>query len=569
MPTIDELEATYRKLPKSERIKLRDQIKKELAEIKKTQDAVYAAMPYLKFEPNPAQYRWLEMLQHGVDEKKMKFGIFPGNGTGKTFFTASLFQNIMCPAPERNPWFDLPFIRDWKWPKHLRLLCKADDLKDFSGQMWKVIHETFPLNDYETNKQDHGYVAVYRHKRTGFTMSIRTFDQDLDLHDDGSELGLVAANEPPPASIWQSYPPRLRAGGIMLAFCTLVRESRFFKDDVIDNPRAVYTFGESELNCKQHARLDVIHPLTKRPLVLHGNLDHDALENAILESPKWQQEARRTGKPVHLSGSVFDIVPEVHFIDRDQLPMADEVKCKLQVLDPHERRPWAMINSLVDIHGCHYIYNEWPRIDTQPWKCPYHKITTAKLGYDFYADLLRKNRESEGIRPINCVIDSKFAGKLITNEQTAQKLREILQYQYKLPFQSGHTVVRGDNGGIVALQNMLAYDQSNPVEYGNRPMLYVVRDCWNTCHQLENITWDEMADPDQYGMSETLDERLLDFVRLIMYAIMHRANRNATLPSKEERERGTLEEKWAKVSEEFGPPHDTESSFSEHQPVYV
>jgi len=143
----------------------------------------------------------------------------------------------------------------------------------------------------------------------------------------------------------------------------------------------------------------------------------------------------------------------------------------------------------------------------------------------------------------------------VTDNEHARKLREILMYQHKLFFQSGATNVAGEGGGIDVLEGFLAYDQNQPVEFGNMPRLFVCDDLWNTCHQLQNVIWDEFADPDRYGQNRKLDDKYLDFVRLIMYGLMHRASHNKAMPNAKDAEKQTLDERWKRVSAEF-PVHE-------------
>lgn len=507
--------------------------------------------PHLTFVPNPPQYRWLQMIQKGLDEGKMKFGIFDGNSSGKTIFATNLVYNIISPAQGRNPWFNFSFIQNWKWGKHLRIVCKSTDLKAQTGMVWKLINDWWPKSEYTTGQQGFDYIALYQHKTSGFTISVRTFDQPVDQHDDGSTISMVWFNEPPPSSVWQAYPARLREGGFMLATATLVRESEFFKDDVIDNPNAVYSMGDMESNCMEHSTLDTIDPMTSKPITLRGTLHHENLENIIANSPLRERLARKTGRPVHLSGAAFNVSPEVHFIPRDKLPKLSDCSASLLTLDPHQRRPWAINIMLKDGFGNYFVADEWPKVTTEPWKIPYHKIDSAGVGRQVYVDAIKALKQKWNVRDINCVIDSKFAGQMVTENEHARKLREILMYSHKLVFQSGATNVAGEGGGIDVLEGFLAYDQEKPVEFGNIPKLFICDDLWNTCHQLQNVIWDEFADPDRYGQNRKLDEKYLDYVRLIMYGLMHRASHNKPMPSREQIEKQSLDDKWRKISSEF------------------
>lgn len=534
---------------------IREQLRK-IALLKR--DVIFRVSPHLRYEPNPAQYRWLEMLCKGIDQGVTKFGILPCNSDGKTYWLVQLLHAIMGDPKQRNPWFQVDWIQNWRWPKTLRLICSAKDVVDGSGTIWRLMRKCWPIDEYERRKQDHPYDAMFTNKVTGFMLDIRTFDQKVDEHDDGSTIGLLAANEPPPTSIWNCYPARLREGGVMLACATLVRQSEFFKEDIIDNPDARYMHGDAETgNCKQHARLDVVHPETGKPVTLRGYLEHDNLANIWKKSPAHEQEARRTGRPVHLSGAAFAFVPEVHVVSGDKLPRLEDCRAAVFGLDPHRRKPWCMMVVVQDKEGDFWQVDEWPRIDTPPWNCYFHRIEKSEMGLRLYAQQIRLMLSHWRVTGYNSVIDSKYAGNYLTSDHDARKLRERLLSDYHLSFQSGATDVAGTGGGIDILQDILSYDATQEIGFGNAPRFHVADYCRNSIYQYQNETWDEHADPDRYGMKKSLSEKYIDFPRLAMYCVMHRIGRGLTpRPATadelaRQRAQETLDEKWNRVSAEF------------------
>jgi len=512
-----ELVAQYAKLTPEKRAEMIAEREALLKQQRSAIEEAYRLWPHLKYQPNPAQYRWLQMIQKGLDEGKQKFGVFDGNSSGKTYWLVQLMHAIMCPAQSRNPWFNRPFIDNWKWGKNLRLVCKATDLTDQTGMVWQLINAIWSMSDFETSKQDHGYVAMYKHKHTGFVVSVRTFDQPVEQHDDGGTYAAVFVNEPCPTYVWNAYPARLREGGFMLATATLVRESAFFKDDVMDNPNAVFSMGDLEGNCREHSTLEVTHPMTKQPVTLRGTLEHANLENIIKNSPAHEREARKTGRPVHLSGAAFSVTPEVHFVTRDKSPT---IGTNYLFLDPHKRKPWCMIVGRVDAEGNRTVIDEWPRLSTEPWTIYAHKISNVDYGIGKYAAIIKELQQRHKV--FESIIDARFAASHNTHEGFSMSLRNELAWNHQLYFQDGNTKVRGSEGGEDKLKEELYFDRSKPVDFHNSPGLYIVHeDCRNVCYQLTNVTYHEKASPDAYGVSEKLDEDKYDFIRLLEYFVMH------------------------------------------------
>jgi hypothetical protein len=489
-------------LPTEELLKLQKQLQRDL-------DNVIQYAPEQGFFPHPGQYRDIVALDQDVRAGKRKILWPKGNGYGKSWLLGNTIGNVMWPKERKNRFFaNLPLFQEWPFPKHIRLLCNAKQLKEGSGELWKTINRWWPKDLYKAHKDGYDYYSRYEVPSTGFIMDVMTFDQPPPLHE-SSTLGAVFSDEPPPYSVYMSYPRAFRHGGFFLIAATLVTESFWIEQQFIEDANSAYRFGDVEENCKEHSRLEL-----PDGIVLTGHLEHSNIDAMVEGYSPEEREARKSGKPIHLRGCAFDVTPHVHFIPRNEIHEAGQ--CSL-ALDPHQRRPWVIAVARKTHTGDMIVVDEWP-------KEPYDKIFRCDKGIKEYALLLDQFRSKWNTK--DHIIDAKFAKQTIRKDWESTNLVEELDRACRelglAPFfwTAGNTKVEGPEGGTAKIKSLLYYQKNQPVDFTNRPMLYIANDLHNSTYQIQKVSWKEEADPSGYGMREVLDPRFLDYPRVMMYLAM-------------------------------------------------
>ena len=429
--------------------------------------------------------------------------------THNSWWLVVLTGNIVW-GPQ-NPWFDYRLFREWPFSKHIRWVVDAPELKE-TGELWRAINRWWPRHKFKESKDGYDYYSTFRFfddagNDNGFTLSIRTNDQPLRLHE-SDDVGCVLFNEPPVRPVYHAYPARFRHGGFRLICGTLVMESPWISEEVIDNPEAVWEMADAEENCEEHARLD-----TQNGLCV-GHLTHESIQRRIAEYPEEEREARATGKPVHLQGSVFQVEPLVHFVQRAAIPK--DLTTYL-VVDPHPNRPWAIVVGGVDALDTWYVVDEWPKPHDFDGK-PYHRIIADRRGVEDYAKIIKGLDDKWGVA--QNIIDGKFANSPFRTLSMSTTLRDQL-LMMGLWFFDGNPNVEGDGGGIRKLQQLLRYDTKRQVDFTNRPRFFIASDLENCKTGLRNLTRKKRPDGD--GYREALEDKFLDFPRCMMYLVMHRA----------------------------------------------
>jgi len=467
-----------------------DDLQAMLARLKRHAPKMEGVYPSVAFVPNRVQKNCLKLMSDGISQGCRSFGLLPGNGVGKTTLLANIIWNIADGSQNVN--FDLPFIQKWPFElKELRLVCDAVDLKEMSGALWQAIDQWWPKNRYKAFKQGYDYNSAYQ-LPNGFSLSIRTFDQPRRFHE-SSTLAGVFINEPPDEpTIWQQYGARLRRGGFRALFGTVWEDSAYWiQEEIIENQRAKFCYGDLHDCCKD------CYP--------DGHLSHKEIEEVVADYPVEVREARKTGIFTGIQAKVFNIVPEVHFVDDDLIP---KELTYYSSLDPHPLRPWVYNIGGVDAEGNWWIVDEWPNE-------PYHKIKSDHRGITEFASIIKDMDSKWNVN--RRVIDRKASAANIRRDYGSTTLRNQLDDEHGLRFDDGNVHVEGEDGGITIMKTLLRYDPMKPIDYRNRPHIFISRRCWNTCYQLQNIS----KKKDSSGRyTEELDDKFLDFPRNLMYMVM-------------------------------------------------
>jgi len=116
------------------------------------------------------------------------------------------------------------------------------------------------------------------------------------------------------------------------------------------------------------------------------------------------------GLPLNLSGRIYmKFTKKVHVISFDDVP--DLSECTIyHVLDPHDRKPWAMIWVAVHKTGTHYVIDEYPNKN-------FNDMTYDDKTYDEYVKLIHVKEDqlmALGARGVyKRIIDPNFGNKTV------------------------------------------------------------------------------------------------------------------------------------------------------------
>jgi hypothetical protein len=308
---------------------------------------------------NPAQVRFLDAVKHPKPESLTIVEFLKGNGVGGSFSLIAAWAAIMFGT--LNKFFQCaPFGPDWPFLKSARLVSTRESLKDL-GPIQRAMKSTFPKDRWSQNRGPG--TAYYSEGKAdnGWEWDCLTYDQAV-LQAAGANKGLILFSEPPPVDIFYESCTRLRGNGMVLLEMTQLDMAQFNEDLVnagalvLDGKRVGevrITRGDVEDACRDH------NP--------GGHRSHSAIEADIALWPAEEREARRTGKPLHLSGRIYPNWGDAN--ELLELP-AYHQECWTKgmvrissVIDPHDRKPWACAWFATFPNSDVITIAEWPPFD--------------------------------------------------------------------------------------------------------------------------------------------------------------------------------------------------------------
>ena len=182
-----------------------------------------------------------------------------------------------------------------------------------------------------------------------------------------------------------------------------------------------------------------------------------------------------------------------------------------QVVDPAGARNYVSIWAAVNKNSEVFIMREWPDRRTYgewaifgdpKWK---YGPAAKKIGLDVagYVDLFEEIEDELGIEVFERIGDSRFFAK--ENENNDDLFAVFADHDMHFVPSDG----RNEEFGINALDEWFAYNPNAQIDYANRPMCYIHKDCENLIDSLIN-----------YNSKGKADEALKDFFDAIRYLRM-------------------------------------------------
>lgn len=410
-----------------------------------------------------------------------------GNGSGKTYGLIAVCAAFIWPnlAP---PCFSQTF-KNWKHPKKVWIVSNPSELGD-TGAIQSTIDELWPRGQYDAEKKGKLYQSKFK-SNTGWTIELKSTEQD-EKEFRGASVGLIVVNEPLPERIWRELIARTRRGGIIIGAMTSLYDEPWVVDGLLNKHNGQdyrILYGGVEENCKDHTS--------------GGTLSHARIEQILAQYPEDEREARRTGRPLGLSGRILKSFDQAVHVIRGEYKLPKECSI-IQVVDPAIGKPLAVIYANVDPAGQLVIYDEYPHFDFDG--APDDNLTVSD-----YARIFQTIEMGHG-RPVDSrILDRHFGnqrrtlGGLTLKEEFGNAGVNFFD-SYAL-----EDSVEVETG-IRKMKDFLHFDAKKPIDNLNRPKLLVHESCTNTIASLQN--WARN--------SKTLKpmEKYKDFADCVRYLVM-------------------------------------------------
>ncbi len=366
--------------------------------------------------------------------------IFGGNRGGKTQEAA-----------------EYALIKGFAKPKQRIWLC-SESFSDSVNIMQRKIWELLPKNKIAYGRYDdiNGFTNCKLKLTNGTMYLFKSYDQGVESFAQ-DDVDLIVNDEEPPYEIYKEQRMRLidRNGEMVISMTSTKGVTDLIGDifedcDVVQSRYAEFIDEKLPVVAEKNGIKFYMLWNTENPYI-----DQDRLRHEVKLMTRDEIKSRVYGIPVNLSGKIYlSFSKKIHAIPFEMLPLPksnEAAKITLyHVLDPHDRKPWAMKWIAMHVTGTAYQVAEYPERN-------FNEMLTDDKTYDEYVVIIREKEEQLkalfGKSVFRRIIDPNFGNKTIqlAERQGGQShttpVKELLKRRLRFrdgidSLEAGHLKVR-------------------------------------------------------------------------------------------------------------------------------
>ena len=207
---------------------------------------------------------------------------------------------------------------------------------------------------------------------------------------------------------------------------------------------------------------------------------------------------RAYGVPTKQSRTVFPSFGDKNIIKKDDLPKLDEANWVMSI-DPAGAKPWSMVLLAIDPHGVAWAVKEFPDFDT--WG-GWIDLTKEKVsggeaaqpnGYglrDYAEEIHRMEKICDG--EVIRIIDPRLGAASYQKAEGSSNIIDDLAVE-DIIVQPAEAL--DIETGLQAINNLLAWDRSKPMDLDNRPSLMISDECQNLIASMQAYEVGDLKHP--------------------------------------------------------------------------
>jgi phage terminase large subunit-like protein len=337
---------------------------------------------------------------------------------------------------------------------------------------------------------------------------------------EGGECDLIWCDELVPMDWVETLRYRIvtRRGKLAITFTPISGYSQVVKDFVagctfkewlpatILDPNVSYVGGvpKGHMPFVAHA-----HRNNASVLWFHSQLNpynpFDELVKTLDGKNLYEKKIRAYGWADNTVGNQFPRFSDTHIIDSKDVPAEGT---NYMVVDPAGARNWFMIWARKGNDGNLYVYREFPDISYGEWALPSEKPdgkegmaqrNGAGMGIDDYKKLIRTLEGDEEI--MERYIDPRAGATQAVGRDGGTSIIELLDGGEE-PMYFSPAAGIGIDQGVAMINDLIAWNQQEPLSPINQPKLFVTKDCQNLIYCLKEWTG---ADGDKGPTKDPID----------------------------------------------------------------
>lgn len=354
------------------------------------------------------------------------------------------------------------------------------------------------MDQYQTQKRGKTYEELWIFPN-GSMFDIMSYEQAQERFE-SADRDWIVFDEPCPRDKFIASVSRLREGGLVLMGSTPLGKLAWVESDLMEEENVRWVVASKEDNCKKHG--------------IRGQREHFMIENAMSLLDPDEKEARAFGRFMHLTGRIYKDFSKVYNVI-DDMPLKDIIQHQpcavLNVLDPHDRKPfvfiWALVTADLDV----IIIKEFPFEI-------YHRMKSSSYSIKDYVYVLKdiesNIKNGNAVLPIKMRVVDPFYGnrrRVGVSDNTTIK-EELAGFDYH--YIDGNTDV---NFNRLKVKELLRFDKEKEVNHFNRPKFFVFKSCINTIYGMTHHRYAEEKNPDKELSEKGADTKAKCFANCVEY----------------------------------------------------
>ena len=414
-------------------------------------------------------YQHLPQQQLFHNDLSKEKNIFGGNRSGKTEEVAEYVIDKGLVKPKQRIW------------------CCAETFQDSVNIQQRKIWGLVSKNQISYGYYDeiNGFTNRKLRLKNKSIIVFKSYDQGtMSFAQD--DIDIIWNDEEPPYDIYKEQRMRLLdRNGEMIISMTSVKGVTDLIADI---------FEDSDILQVRHS--DILNE--DLPIVAEKNgikfymlwtidnpyIDQNRVQHEIKFMARDEIKARIHGIPVNLSGKIYPIFNrKVHIIPFEQAPQDNVII--YHILDPHDRKPWAMKWIILHSTGTAYCIDEYPNRD-------FNEMISDDKTYDEYVDIIRQKEDAlfdiYGQQVHKRIIDPNFGNKTVQLvERVDDRAHTTPKDELKkrgLNFQDGIDHIES---GHLKVREMLHYEVKDN-EIVMQPRYFITDNCINSAKHLSRYS---------------------------------------------------------------------------------
>lgn len=468
-------------------------------------DELVLLMAALAERQKESPLEFLELLpgQQGFDESNANMILlFGGNRSGKT-----------TPVSKK--------VLDLGLKKRMKIWVCGETFQDSIAIQQKKISELVPkrMVQYGNFDEINGYTNRKLQLKNGTMITFKSYDQGAGAFQ-SDDIDLIWNDEEPPLDIVKEQKMRLidRNGRMIISMTSLKGITDFIRDyfedcDILETRFAPLVSKELPVRARK-GPVDIFFLWTTD----NRHIDQKRLLDDVSLMPETDRLTRIYGMPTNLAGKIYmSFGRDTHVIPLDDAPTSGNQLWN--VLDPHDRKPWAIGWYLVNRNGTVYCVDEYPNQN-------FNEMLYDDKTYEDYARII-KDKEAVLRRVFNIGgnirrrVDPNFGNKTIQfaerkgGQSKTTPVKELarlgLQYRDAIDaLEAGHLEVR----------KWLHWAKKDG-QFVVRPAFVITDNCINHINHLTRYSRKDIMSADGDVKDKVApQQKYKDFSDLVRYLLM-------------------------------------------------